>query len=98
MANKKAPYSDEEFMSTISDWFNSVADESGRLYLDTTHQLYALYMEQVPDHLRLLVTASMDVNLFAKCLVKAQIANLGGWWEYLPTWEPKLYEVRTARV
>lgn len=88
-------------MSKINDWWDATyPDNHARTVAAPQHtHVIDLYLSwenyyQEPPYSERWI----DANQFAKCLVKARITDVGGWWARLPNWEPKEYEIRRAKV
>lgn len=100
MTNKRAPYNDPDTMATISDWWRVTYPENKAGNYDAPMHIIELYQSyENYTGMNRYSQGWMDVNQFAKCLVAAQIADLGnGTWQILENWTPKEYEIRKAKV
>jgi hypothetical protein len=99
MTNKLAPYRNEAIMHSIRKWWvdtypNNRAEAELPLHAIELYKSYSKWR----GGLEPFMDDYMDVNQFAKCLVAAKIADIGGIWSMLHNWEPKEYEIRRAKV
>ena len=83
-------------MQTVISWWNEIHPDNKtpmHTHIVELHQSWARYAGINPFSPKWI-----DANQFAKCLVAAQIADVGGWWARLDNWVPKDYEIRRAKV
>lgn len=100
MTNKLAPYKSPATMSSLREWWeatypdNKAGSFDNPLHLIELYQSFEKYSKITPYS-----ADWIDANQFAKCLVAAQISDIGnGTWMMLENWTPKDYEIRRAKV
>lgn len=100
MTNKLAPYKNPAVMAEINAWWTATYPNNTTLTTEVrgVHaiDLYRSFVRYTyadpaaPDRI--------DANQFIKCLTAYRVADAGGYWVQLPSWEPKEYEIRQAKV
>jgi len=99
MTNKLAPYKNPQIMARVEEWWADAyptnTTYSAGEFIDVI-DLYKQYLSYVEHDAT--TDAWLDPNQFAKCLIAAKICDIGGYFEKLPNWEPKEYELRRARA
>lgn len=98
MANKLAPYKDERILGVIKAWWDDVDGRCNPMARQpqTVMSLYRAFLEATGT--KPWDDGFVDRDQFAKCLVALRIANTGPYWQHLPEWIPKTYELTKAKA